>query len=95
MRLLVCWWALAEGAAGALELGELGVPPRVSMENDAELSEAPELGARGKKERSPSSDIVAGSTEGGKGVAGALRDAHALLGCVLRQAPAIEAKSAA
>lgn len=87
-----CWWALAGRGAGTLELD---APPRVSVENDIDLSIASEPGARGKKERRSSSKIVAGSFEGGKGVAGALHNADALLERVLREAPAISAKSAA
>ncbi len=90
-----CWWALAQCGAGALELNELGAPPRVSVENAAELSEAPKPGARGKKEQNSPSEIVARGFEGGEGLAGALCNAYALLECVLRQAPAAEVKSAA
>jgi hypothetical protein len=81
--------------AGTLELDELGAPPRVSVENAAELSEAPKPGARGKKEQNSPSEIVARGFEGGEGLAGALCNAYALLECVLRQAPAAEVKSAA
>lgn len=87
-----CWWALAECDARALELG---APPRVSVESGTETPEAPKTGARGKKERSPPSDLMAGSFEGGEGLAGTLRNAHALLEGVLRQSPATTAKSAA
>lgn len=90
-----CWWAQGSSEGGVQGL-ELGGPPRVIAENDAEPSEVPETGARGKKERSSSSsDIVAGSTEGGEGVAGALCNAHAILEGVHNSAPATTAKSAA
>lgn len=87
-----CWWAWVERGAGTMGLG---APPGVGVENAAKLPEAPEQGARGEKERRTSSEIVAGSAEGGEGMAGTLRDADALLGCVLREAPTREAKSAA
>lgn len=47
---------------------------------------------RGKKE---TSGALAGGFEGGKGVAGTLRNAHALLEGILRDAPTTAAKSAA
>ena len=90
-----CWWALAEDIEDDVGALELGAPPRVSVENDAELRAAPQTGARGKKERKSSSEVVAGSFEGGEGVAGALRSAHALLESILGEAPANKAKSAA
>jgi SRSO17 transposase len=43
-----CWWAQQSSEGGARGL-ELGAPPRVTAKNDAEPSEAPETGARGKK----------------------------------------------
>jgi hypothetical protein len=88
-----CWWACAEYL-------ELGAPPGIALEEDKEALPTPSTTeGRGKKERvsssSGSSAVVAASTEGGKGVAGALHNAFAILEGVLRDAPATRAKSAA
>lgn len=91
-----CWWAQRSSEDGAAGL-ELGAPPRVTAEDDTEPSAAPQTGAREKKERknSPSSDVVAGSIEGGEGMARALCNAVAILESVHQSAPATKAKSAA
>ena len=90
-----CWWAQRSSECGIEDL-ELDAPPRVIAEDEAKPPEAPQTGARKKKEwNSSSSDIVAGSTEEGEGVAGALCNAHAILEGVHKSAPATEAKSAA
>ncbi len=86
-----CWWACAgEGL-------ELGAQPGIAfVEGDAQAVPATSgTEGRGKKERAPSPADVAASAEAGKGVAGALRNAVALLESVYRQAPADGAKGAA
>jgi SRSO17 transposase len=76
-----CWWAYGRLPASP---GEPAKP-----ENEA----APvEPAGRGKKE---GPEILAESLEGGKGVAGAVGDALALLESILRSAPAGGAKSTA
>ena len=88
-----CWWTCGEG----LEL--LGAPPRIVLEDDAEVVPAATLGTQegGKKERATSSSsssssctsiAVAEGAEAGKGVAGALRHASAILEGIHRQGPA-------
>jgi DDE superfamily endonuclease len=92
-----CWWACGEHL-------ELGAPPEIVLEDDTQV--LPTLSTtegRGKKERAAAasaswswtSAVVAASAEEGKGLAGALHNAHAILEGVLRDAPAIGAKSAA
>jgi hypothetical protein len=76
-----CWWAY----------GHLPIDEVAETEDDPTTSADSER--RGEKE-TPSS-ILAGGLEDGKGVAGTLRNAHALLEGVLRDAPAAGAKSAA
>jgi len=66
----------------------LPIEETTEQENDLR----PESAGRGKKE-TPS--VMAGGAQSGKGVAGALRNAHAILEGVLRDAPAKRAKSAA
>jgi SRSO17 transposase len=70
-----CWWALAE----QLELGA----PGIVLEDDAQVvPTASTAEERGKKERassSRSSAVMAGGAEEGKGMAGALRNAMAIL----------------
>jgi SRSO17 transposase len=93
-----CWWA-----CGEQEL-ELGAPPEMVLEEDKEvLRTLSTTEGRGKKERAAAagsswswstSDVAAGAEEG-KGLAGALHNAFAILEGVLRDAPAIGAKSAA
>ncbi len=79
-----CWWA----CAGQLELG---APPGIVLEDDAQVVPAASTTTegRGKKERAAlcSSADMAASAEGSKGVAGALRNAVALLEGVHRQGP--------
>ena len=53
-----CWWAQQSSEVG-VQGPELGAPPRVMAENDAEPSEAPQTGAREKKERRPTHKLVA------------------------------------
>jgi hypothetical protein len=76
-----CWWAYGRLPASLEE------PPQ--PENEAVPVE---LAGRGKNE---GTEILAGSLEGSKGVAGAVGDAVALLEGVLRSAPSIRARSAA
>jgi hypothetical protein len=75
-----CWWA-----TGRLPSEQLAQ----KTENDPTSAEA---AARGKKE---ARSILATDFEGAKRVAGALRNAQSILEGVLREAPTIEAKSAA
>ncbi len=95
-----CWWACGEQE----EELELGAPPGiVVLEEDTEVvptattTTTTTVEGRGKKERasSSSSTVMAASTEGGKGVAGALRNAVAILESVHRQGPARRAESTA
>jgi len=74
-----CWWAYGRLPAS------LGEP--AEMKNDPSESEG-----RGKKE---TSGALAGDFEGGKGVAGTLRNVVAILEGILRDAPTTSAKSAA
>ncbi|MCA1838185.1 MAG: IS701 family transposase [Actinobacteria bacterium] len=92
-----CWWASC-----AEEL-ELGAPPGivVVLEEDKQVvppaSTTTTTEGRGKKERAAlcSSAVVAASTEGGKGVAGALYNAMVILEGVHRQGPARRVESIA
>lgn len=89
-----CWWAWAE------QLEFLGAPPGIVLENDAQVVSAasPTTEGRGKKERgasSSSSAVMAGGTEAGKGVAGALHNGVAILEGVHRQGPARRVESIA
>jgi hypothetical protein len=87
-----CWWALAEQL-------ELGAPPGIVLEDDAQVvPTASTTEGRGKKERassSCSSAVVAASAEEGKGLAGALRNALAILEGIHRQGPARRVESIA
>ena len=86
-----CWWACGE------EL-DLGDPPEIVLEAASEQDSAASAAqeARGKKEHSPSSPaFVAGGAQAGKGMAGALRNAHAVLEFVHRQGPARRVESIA
>jgi DDE superfamily endonuclease len=74
-----CWWAY----------GRLPTEELAETENDPTTAES---AGRGEKE---ARGILAGDAQGGKGVVGALRNAHAILEGVLRNAPTTEAKSAA
>lgn len=76
-----CWWAY-----GRLPTEETAEPEK--PEDDLPAGSA----GRGKKE---DAGVLAGGLEGGEGVARAVGDALALLESVLRQAPAIGARSAA
>ena len=76
-----CWWAYGRLPASLEE------PPQ--PENEAVPVEP---AGRGKNE---GTEILAGSLEGSKGVAGAVGDAVALLEGILRSAPAGGTKSAA
>lgn len=88
-----CWWACAEQ-----EL-ELGAPPEIVPEDDAQRVVRAASGTEGggEKERASlcSSTAVAASAEAGKGVAGALHNAHAILEGVHRQGPARRVESIA
>jgi hypothetical protein len=99
-----CWWACGEHL-------ELGGPPEIVLEEDTQvLPTLSTTEGRGKKERAAAAAAsssssssssswttsdVAASAEEGKGLAGALHNAFAILEGVLRDAPAIGAKSAA
>ena len=82
-QLVCCAFSFCWWAYGRLPKEELS-----EMENDP--SADPER--RGKKE---SLGVLAAGAKSGKGMARALRNAHAILEGVFRDAPAIEAKSAA
>lgn len=74
-----CWWAYRRLPTDGPAKTEKNDPPARSA-------------GRGKKE---APGILAGGLEDGKGVAGTLRNAEEILEGVLRDAPAIGAKSAA
>lgn len=74
-----CWWAY----------GRLPIEDAATEESEGDLPTGP--AGRGKKE---TPGALAGGLESGKGVAGTVGDAHALLEGVLRSAPAKGAKSA-
>ena len=76
-----CWWAYGRLPASLEELAE--------SENDLSAESA----ERGEKAKPRA--ILAGDPQGGKGVVGAVHNAHAILEGVLRNAPTTEAKSAA
>ncbi len=91
----LCWWACsAEGL-------ELGAPPGIVLEEEAQVVRvASEKEVRGEKERGASSSscssaIMAGGAEAGKGVAGTLHNAFAILEGVHRQGPARRVESIA
>jgi hypothetical protein len=77
-----CWWAYGHLPA--------------SLEEPIETQHTPTDGpaGRGKKE-SPTFGVLAGGVEGGERVAGALRDALAILERVYRSAPTQRVESAA
>jgi hypothetical protein len=74
-----CWWAY----------GRLPTEELAETHNDPTSAES---AGRGGKE---AQGILAGDLEGGKGVVGAVHNAHAILEGVLRNAPTTAAKSAA
>ena len=89
-----CWWALVE------QLEFIGAPPGIVLEYDAPIvPTASTTEGRGKKERAASSScssaIMAASAEEGKGMAGALRNAMAILEGIHRQGPARRVESIA
>jgi len=90
-----CWWAC--GGEGL----ELGAPPGIVVEGDTEEVVRAASGTtqqgRGEKERGASSSlaVVAANAEAGKGMAGALRNAVALLEGVLGSSPAKGVRRAA
>jgi hypothetical protein len=76
-----CWWACTE----CEDFGE--APPGVVLEE--EISSSTSSVERGKKgERKSASSVLARGTKKGEDVAGAVRNALALLEGVLREAPA-------
>lgn len=85
-----CWRACGEGL-------DLGDPPGAVLEADGEqdpaASEVKE--ARGKKGRASSPAFMAAGAEAGKGVAGAVRNAHEILEGVHRQGPTRRVESIA
>jgi hypothetical protein len=74
-----CWWAY----------GRLPTEELTETEND------PSTESAGRGEKAAPQGILAGDAQGGKGVVGAIHNAHAILEGVLRNAPTSEAKSAA
>ena len=76
-----CWWSY----------GRL----RASLEEPTEPENDPLADPEGRGKKAAAPGILAGGLESGKGVAGALRNAHAILEGVLRDAPTAGAKSAA
>jgi hypothetical protein len=87
-----CWWA-----CGAEGLEFIGAPPGIVLEEDTQAVPAAsvETEGRGEKERASSPAVMAASAEGGKGMAGALRNAFAILEGVHRQGPARRVESIA
>jgi SRSO17 transposase len=86
-----CWWE----SAGLLQTSS---PPGVFRKEETSIPADPEGVGREKKEDPEgvcAPVVLAGGAEEGEGVAGALRNAHALLEGVLGSAPATGAKSAA
>jgi hypothetical protein len=85
-----CWWANTD------LLLEQDAPLAVVLEGEVASTSA-SMVERGKKEdrRPPSSSVLATGTKKGEDVAGALRNAHAILEGVLREAPAQGAAKAA
>ena len=77
-----CWWANAD-------LLEEEAPPGVVLEEES-ASTSTSAVKRGKKgdQKPPASSALARGTKNGEDVAGAVRNAHAILEGVLRQAPA-------
>jgi hypothetical protein len=85
-----CWWANTD------LLLEQDAPLAVVLEGEVASTSA-SMVERGIKEdrRPPSSSVLATGTKKGEDVAGALRNAHAILEGVLREAPAQGAAKAA
>lgn len=85
-----CWWACAAFL-------ERDAPPGVVLDTEETSPTSAAEAERGKKEgRKPAaSPMLASGVEEGKGVAGAVRNAFALLEGVLRQGPARRAAKAA
>lgn len=86
-----CWWTCAD-------LLERDAPPGVVLDTEETSSTSAAEAERGEKEgRKPaaSSSVLVGGVEEGKGLAGAVRNAFALLEGVLRQGPARRAAEAA
>lgn len=77
-----CWWANIDLLGGE-------TPPSVEFEREEDASVFPASAEeRGKKEdRQPAPSVLASGPEEGEVVAGALRNAHALLESVYRQGP--------
>jgi Transposase DDE domain len=85
-----CWWANTD-----LLLNE-EAPPGVVLEEEAASSSASSAVERGKKgERKLAASVLARGTKEGEDVAGAVRNAVALLEGVLREAPAERTATAA
>jgi hypothetical protein len=76
-----CWWSYGR------------LPTSLEEPTEPENDPLADPEGRGKKEAA--SGILAGGLESGKGMAGALRNAHAILEGVLKGAPTAGAKSAA
>jgi SRSO17 transposase len=77
-----CWWA-------NIDLLEEDAPPGVVFEREEVASTSASMVQRGKKEnRKPASSVLARGTKEGEDVAGAVRNAVAILEGVLREAPA-------
>jgi SRSO17 transposase len=78
-----CWWANTDFL-------EKEAPPGVVLEEEATSSSTSSAVERGKKgdSKSPASSVLARGTKKSEEVAGAVRNAYALLEGVLREAPA-------
>jgi hypothetical protein len=76
-----CWWA-------NIDLLEEDAPPGVTFRREETASTSASTVEQGKGDRKPSSSVLARGTKEGEDVAGAVRNAHALLEGVLREAPA-------
>lgn len=76
-----CWWAYGHLPA--------------SLEEPTATEDTPTANSSAVREKKESLGVLASDLEGGKGVAGALHNAHAVLAGILRDGPAIGTKSAA
>ncbi len=77
-----CWWANTD------LLLEEEAPPGVVLEEEDASTSASMVQRGGKEGRKPASSVLARGTKEGEDMAGAVRNAHAILEGVLREAPA-------
>jgi hypothetical protein len=84
-----CWWANTD------LLLEEEAPPGVVLEEEDASTSASMVQRGGKEGRKPASSVLARGTKEGEDMAGALRNALALLEGVLREAPAQRTAKAA